>query len=465
MNARTVTPGIALALALLAAAVIGGACDAKDRAGSPVFEVSSEDPTEALGLAIQDEYRVERTYARVLTEHGDIGPFDHVVLAEQKHINALTGLYTTRGLNAPSDPWQPEDIPSFATLRLACEAGVALEEANVALYDGLLTGELPADVRTVFLNLQAASRDHHLPAFQLCVAQQEVPEEPPAEPPTEPPEESDLYDRLGLAIQDEYRTEGTYAKVLTEHGDVSPFDRVVIAEQKHINALTALYAVREWPVPGSDWQPEDIPSFATLRLACEAGVALEEANVALYDGLLTGELPADVHTVFLNLQAASRDHHLPAFALCVAQQEVPEEPPEEPPEESDLYVSLGLAIQDEYRTQGTYAKVLAEHGDVTPFSNILVAETAHVGSLSALYAAREWPVPGSDWQPEDIPSFATLLLACEAGVALEEANVALYDGLLAGELPADVRTVFLNLQAASRDHHQPAFARCAGNSR
>jgi hypothetical protein len=312
MNARTVTPGIALALALLAAAVIGGACDAKDRAGSPVFEVSSEDPTEALGLAIQDEYRVERTYARVLTEHGDIGPFDHVVLAEQKHINALTGLYTTRGLNAPSDPWQPEDIPSFATLRLACEAGVALEEANVALYDGLLTGELPADVHTVFLNLQAASRDHHLPAFALCVAQQEVPEEPPEEPP----EESDLYVSLGLAIQDEYRTQGTYAKVLAEHGDVTPFSNILVAETAHVGSLSALYAAREWPVPGSDWQPEDIPSFATLLLACEAGVALEEANVALYDGLLAGELPADVRTVFLNLQAASRDHHQPAFARC-----------------------------------------------------------------------------------------------------------------------------------------------------
>jgi hypothetical protein len=43
------------------------------------------------------------------------------------------------------------------------------EIENYQMYEGFLAaGELPHDVGNVFLNLMLASRDKHLPAFQVC---------------------------------------------------------------------------------------------------------------------------------------------------------------------------------------------------------------------------------------------------------------------------------------------------------
>jgi hypothetical protein len=69
-------------------------------------------------------------------------------------------------------------------------------------------------------------------------------------------------------------------------------------------------------VPVSDWSGDNVPGFATLAQACAAGVDAELANIALYDELLKGDLPADVRRVFENVRAASLNSHLPAFERC-----------------------------------------------------------------------------------------------------------------------------------------------------
>ena len=55
------------------------------------------------------------------------------------------------------------------SLLAACQMGVEAELANVAMYDSLLAATDLPDVVEVLQRLQAASRDHHLPAFQRCV--------------------------------------------------------------------------------------------------------------------------------------------------------------------------------------------------------------------------------------------------------------------------------------------------------
>jgi hypothetical protein len=118
------------------------------------------------------------------------------------------------------------------------------------------------------------------------------------------------------------------------------------------------------------------------------------------------------------------------------------------------------ALQDELRGERFYARVLKDHGDVRPFSNVVRAERRHVAFLADLLEARGLAVPEFTGEA---PAHASVKQACAAAVAFESKNVALYDRLIAaGPLPDDVKRAFEHNRMASLDHHQPAFERCAG---
>jgi rubrerythrin len=123
--------------------------------------------------------------------------------------------------------------------------------------------------------------------------------------------------------------------------------------------------------------------------------------------------------------------------------------------------ALERALADEREAVAAYGEVLADLGMARPFANAEQAESRHVQSLLMAFRRRGEtpPEPGPTAPP---PTFASLEAACAAAVEWEEQNVAMYDELLAGELPADVRRVFENNRAASRERHLPAFRRCAG---
>lgn len=125
--------------------------------------------TKILTEAIEDEYKARATYRRVLEEFGDVRPFSNILGAEQRHIDALLVLFTEYGLRVPEDNW-PDRVETPATLLAACQAGVTAEIDNATMYDRLLaaSGDFP-DVQSVLRNLQRASQENHLPAFQRCV--------------------------------------------------------------------------------------------------------------------------------------------------------------------------------------------------------------------------------------------------------------------------------------------------------
>lgn len=52
----------------------------------------------------------------------------------------------------------------------ACEQGVAAEIENIALYDRILPTAEDESVFATLTDLQSASRERHLPAFERCVA-------------------------------------------------------------------------------------------------------------------------------------------------------------------------------------------------------------------------------------------------------------------------------------------------------
>ena len=126
----------------------------------------------ALREALEDEYKAQATYRKVIEKFGKIRPFINIVEAEGRHAFALLRQFERLGVEPPEDNWAGK-VEAPASLREACEAAVAAEIENAEMYDRLL-GEIDDPiVRNVLLNLKDASQNRHLPAFRRCVARYE----------------------------------------------------------------------------------------------------------------------------------------------------------------------------------------------------------------------------------------------------------------------------------------------------
>lgn len=126
--------------------------------------------------------------------------------------------------------------------------------------------------------------------------------------------------------------------------------------------------------------------------------------------------------------------------------------------------ALNEALDDEYRAWATYDQVIADFGDVRPFTNIRAAEARHIEALCALFGHYRLPVPGNPWNLETVTRYASLQEACEAGVVAEIANGEMYDRLLKVIQHQNIVAVLRNLQEASQQRHLAAFRRCAQRS-
>lgn len=142
-----------------------------DQGGQPSGRRSMDPLTaaemQALHAALDDEYRAWATYDQVIRDFGAQPPFDNIREAEARHIDALRSLFDRYGLPLPANSW-PGRVTRYASLRAACAAGVAAEIENGALYERLLASTQRPDILIVFRNLQEASQQRHLPAFQRC---------------------------------------------------------------------------------------------------------------------------------------------------------------------------------------------------------------------------------------------------------------------------------------------------------
>ncbi|WP_031432856.1 ferritin-like domain-containing protein [Methylomarinum vadi] len=127
----------------------------------------SETEIHALNEALDDEYRAFATYNQVIADFGEVPPFSNIRAAEGRHIDALFVLFTRYGLTIPENSW-PGKVQRYTSLQQACEAGIAAEIANEDMYQRLLRATEHPDILRVFRNLQEASQQRHLPAFQRC---------------------------------------------------------------------------------------------------------------------------------------------------------------------------------------------------------------------------------------------------------------------------------------------------------
>lgn len=122
--------------------------------------------------ALEDERKAEATYAAVLAKFGNVRPFSNIIDAERRHSSAIERQMVRLGMPIPLNEWEGR-APAPASLADACRGAVQAEVENIALYDRLLPSIADSAVRQVLENLQAASRDNHLPAFRRCLAREE----------------------------------------------------------------------------------------------------------------------------------------------------------------------------------------------------------------------------------------------------------------------------------------------------
>lgn len=137
---------------------------------------------------------------------------------------------------------------------------------------------------------------------------------------TTPPLPAIVTESLSLALADERLALATYRTVLERFGDIRPFVNIAQAEQRHIDALLAIYSRYGIPVPEA--QPQVDPAILTLDITglCETGAAAEVENVRLYDEELLPNVEAypDISAVLRALRDASANNHLPAFERCAS---------------------------------------------------------------------------------------------------------------------------------------------------
>jgi rubrerythrin len=122
--------------------------------------------------------------------------------------------------------------------------------------------------------------------------------------------------------------------------------------------------------------------------------------------------------------------------------------------------ALRAALQDERNAQAFYTNVIARHGQVRPFINIVRAEGRHEAMV--LGVMERHGVADPKLAPGPLPEVPATISECAARAAkLERDNIALYDRLLTTVKEEDVRVVFQRLRSASLENHLPAFERWA----
>lgn len=129
----------------------------------------STDAQDALIEALNDEYKAQETYVKIMEKFGEVNPFANIVKAEESHIKSLIAIFEKYDLEVPENTWI-DKVTAPATLTLACQAGYEAEVANAALYIDKLLPMVNgyADIEIVFTKLMEASQNNHLKAFEKC---------------------------------------------------------------------------------------------------------------------------------------------------------------------------------------------------------------------------------------------------------------------------------------------------------
>ncbi len=127
----------------------------------------AKEEIQGLLLALNDEYLATATYEQVNRKFDDPRPFVNIVEAERRHAERLKALFLKYGIAIPDNPW-PGNVQKFSSVTEACKASVEGEVLNRDLYTRLFKTTKRPDIVATFKDLQRASEENHLPAFERC---------------------------------------------------------------------------------------------------------------------------------------------------------------------------------------------------------------------------------------------------------------------------------------------------------
>jgi hypothetical protein len=128
-----------------------------------------------------------------------------------------------------------------------------------------------------------------------------------------------------------------------------------------------------------------------------------------------------------------------------------------------LSAALREAAVAEYKIRAICKAAVDRLGNVAPFTDVRAAASHRARALAALAVRFGLPFPRDPFAPfrVGIPAYLSSYQACRAGANASHRNIALYEKLLALDLPPEVGDVLTRLLDGTRHHHLPAFERGA----
>jgi hypothetical protein len=111
------------------------------------------------------------------------------------------------------------------------------------------------------------------------------------------------------------------------------------------------------------------------------------------------------------------------------------------------------------RAHGTSRQVLADHGQVHPFVNLVAAQRHQIDAVVRVLDRHGVTAPDDSWPPPTDRS-PTVLAACERGLATETGLSILFDRMLAESTRPELISLYRHLQDAARLRHVPTLRRC-----
>lgn len=162
---------VILSLVVVGLAAFGAGGRRGSSAGSTAVPAAVGDSVLEALVGPEGEYAAYATYAAIMEEYGNVQPYANIMSAEARHIAALQKLLDRYGVPYPTANPYLGQVAAPASLAEAAQAGIDAEKANVALYEQqkVAVAAYP-DIARVFANLQAASQNSHLPAFERALA-------------------------------------------------------------------------------------------------------------------------------------------------------------------------------------------------------------------------------------------------------------------------------------------------------
>jgi hypothetical protein len=175
---RTLITGTTIAAVVIGSVMALGAgngwwktCVAEPVQQESLLPIEVEEAVLEALVGAEGEYAAYATYDAIINEYGNVNPYANIMAAEAKHIDALKQILDQYEVAYPTENPYLGMIDAHESLAEAAQAGVDAEIANVVLYDEQLeaVSDYP-DIIAVFVNLQRASQEQHLPAFQRASA-------------------------------------------------------------------------------------------------------------------------------------------------------------------------------------------------------------------------------------------------------------------------------------------------------